>query len=163
MPSVSKCDCSLLLSAIEVIWTRLVGDWKEKFFFFSNKGGKYLSLTKITSNYRCTVYKEREWKVSSIYPCKAALVPEETSEIFLTFAERQITLRTSCWHVDIFSNFNAFLWKLNTQSFECHLQNIALRNTECKGLNFFSIWESNTKILHIFYSVYYNSMYYHLN
>jgi hypothetical protein len=157
MPPISKCDCCLLLSAVEAIWTRLVGDWKENFFFL-NKGGKYLSLSKITSNYRCKVYKEREWKITSIFPRKAAFVLEEASEMFLTFAEHHFTLRTSCWHVDIFSNFKAFLWKLSIRSFKCHMQNVALRSTEPDGLKFVSIWESNTNIFHFFYSVYYNSV-----
>lgn len=55
------------------------------------RGWKSLPLTKNTSNYRCTVYKEREWKITSIYSCKAALALG-AREIFPTFAVRHFTL-----------------------------------------------------------------------
>jgi hypothetical protein len=63
--------------------------------FFSNKGRKYLSL-KNHVELQVQVYKERAWKISSIYSYKAALVLEEASEIFINFAEHHFTLRASC-------------------------------------------------------------------
>jgi hypothetical protein len=122
---------------------------------FSYKARKYLSL-KNHVELQVQLYKERAWKICSIYSYKAALVLEEASEIFMNFAEHHFTLRTSCWHVEIFSYFKALLCKLTTQSFQCHMQNISLRSTEPCGLNFFSIGESKAKIFRSFYSVHYN-------